>query len=69
MSWTDRLEAVKSYVFDSEGNVVARGDESKRAPGCYTLKDAIKLTHSAVCQVSSPMFFFTMSLMMLKQPF
>ena len=49
MSWAERLEAVKSYVFDSEGNVAARVDESKRAPGCYTLKDAIKLTRSAVC--------------------
>jgi len=48
VSWTDRLEAVKSYVFDLEGNVAARSESSKRAPGCYTLKDAIKLTRSAV---------------------
>lgn len=48
-SWTDRMEAVKSYVFDLEGNVAARNIESKRAPGCYTLQDAIKLTHSSVC--------------------
>jgi hypothetical protein len=42
MSWADRLEAVRSYVFNSDGNVVT---ESKQ--GCYTLEDAVNLTRSA----------------------
>ena len=53
MPWTDRLEAVKFYVFDLDGNVAATHHESKRVPGCYTLPEAIKLTRSAVCD-----FFF-----------
>ncbi|KAG0570027.1 hypothetical protein KC19_6G133500 [Ceratodon purpureus] len=47
MPWTDRLEAVKFYVFDLDGNVAATHHESKRVPGCYTLPEAIKLTRSA----------------------
>lgn len=48
MPLTDRVEAVKSYVFDLDGNVPATHNEPKRVPGCYTLPEAIELTRSAV---------------------
>ena len=48
MPWTKRLEAVKSYVFDLDGNVAATYHKSKRAPGCYSLLEAIKLIRSTV---------------------
>lgn len=51
MSWADRLEAVRSYVFNSDGNVVT--ESSKQ--GCYTLEDAVNLTRSAVNAISPPM--------------
>lgn len=48
MPWTDRVEAVESYVFDLDGNVAATPNEPNRVPGCYTLPEAIELTRNAV---------------------
>jgi hypothetical protein len=45
--WMTRLESVKSYVFDLEGNVIAR-DVAKRVPGSHSLSEAAKLISSTV---------------------
>ena len=45
--WMTRLESVKSYVFDLEGNVTAR-DVAKRVPGSHSLSEAAKLISSTV---------------------
>lgn len=49
MHWTDRLEAIKLYIFDLEGNVIAR-DVLQRVPNGFTLREAIERTRSAVCE-------------------
>lgn len=45
--WMTRLESVKSYVFDLEGNVAAR-DVAKRVPGSHSLSETVKLISSTV---------------------
>ena len=45
--WMTRLESVKSYVFDLEGNVIAQ-DGAKRVPGSHSLSEAAKLISSTV---------------------